>query len=260
MVLKPPFIKLEINMDLKDFFKKNNKIALGFSGGVDSAYLLYAAKKYGANIQAYYVKTQFQPQFELEDAKRLANEIGVKMTIIDYNILKHKKISCNSKDRCYYCKNRIFSLIKERALSDGFDIIIDGTNASDDHNDRPGIKALCELNVKSPLWICGLTKADVRRLSKEAGLFTWNKPAYACLASRININNEINENKLLKIESSENILFSMGFTDFRVRMYYNAARLQFKENEIEKAFNMRTEIYNRLSDYFDEISMDLKGR
>ncbi len=247
-------------MNLKDFFEENNKIALGFSGGTDSSYLLYAAKKYGADIRAYYVKTQFQPEFELEDAKRLANEANVKMTVLYYDILQYDEIRLNSKNRCYYCKNKIFGLIKEQALADGYSTIIDGTNASDDADDRPGMKALWELEVKSPLRMCGLTKTDVRKLSKEAGIFTWNKPAYACLATRVSTGNEITGDRLLKIEKGENILFDMGFTDFRVRMYYNAAKLQFKESEMEKAFNMKNEIYNRLKVCFDDILMDLKGR
>lgn len=247
-------------MDLKDFFEENNKVALGFSGGTDSSYLLYAAKKYNADIRAYYVKTQFQPDFELEDAKRLANKTGAKLTVLYYDILQYDVIRLNTKNRCYYCKNKIFELIKEQASSDGYTTIIDGTNASDAFDDRPGMKALCELEVKSPLRMCGLTKADVRRLSKEAGIFTWNKPAYACLATRVSAGNEITGDRLLKIEKAENILFKMGFTDFRVRLYYDAAKLQFKESEIEKAFNMRNEIYNRLKVCFDDILMDLKGR
>lgn len=172
-------------MELKEFFAAHPKIALAFSGGVDSAYLLYAAKQLGAEVRAYYVKTAFQPQFELDDAKRLVEALHADMTVLLVDILSDTRVAANPANRCYFCKKSIFSSILHAASADGFTTLIDGTNASDDAGDRPGMQALRELKVYSPLRDCGLTKADVRRLSKEAGLFTWNKPAYACLATRI---------------------------------------------------------------------------
>ena len=172
-------------MELKEFFAAHPKIALAFSGGVDSAYLLYAAKQLGAEVRAYYVKTAFQPQFELDDAKRLAEALHADMTVLLVDILSDTRVAANPANRCYFCKKSIFSSILHAVSADGFTTLIDGTNASDDAGDRPGMQALRELKVYSPLRDCGLTKADVRRLSKEAGLFTWNKPAYACLATRI---------------------------------------------------------------------------
>ena len=247
-------------MTLEDFFKANNKIALGFSGGTDSSYLLYAAKRYNADIRAYYVRTQFQPEFEYKDALRLAKSVGAEVTVIDYDILRHSEITENPCDRCYYCKMKIFSAICERASEDGYTVIIDGTNASDDVNDRPGMKALKQLRVISPLRECGITKADVRRLSREAGLFTWNKPAYACLATRLNTGNEITAEKLKKIESSEDFLFDLGFEDFRVRMYHDIAKLEFTKKDIEKAFGMRDKILTGLLPYFEDIVIYMKGR
>ena len=166
-------------MELKEFFAAHPKIALAFSGGVDSAYLLYAAKQLGAEVRAYYVKTAFQPQFELDDAKRLAEALHADMTVLLVDILSDTRVAANPANRCYFCKKSIFSSILHAASADGFTTLIDGTNASDDAGDRPGMQALRELKVYSPLRDCGLTKTDVRRLSKEAGLFTWNKPAYA---------------------------------------------------------------------------------
>lgn len=247
-------------MELKDFFYKYNKVAVGFSGGVDSSYLLYAAKKYCADIKAYYVKTQFQPEFELEDAKKVAKKIGADIIIVNYDILRHNNIKDNNLNRCYHCKRIIFEIIKEYAEKDGYTTIIEGTNASDDIFDRPGFKALSELNIKSPLRDCGLTKDNIRKLLKNAGLFTWNKAAYACLATRVNTNNEITADKLIKIEKSENILKNMDFHNFRARIYYNALKLQFKETEIEKAFKQRVKIYDELKEFFDDIVLDLKSR
>lgn len=170
-------------MTLQEFFQENHKAAIAFSGGVDSAYLLYAAMQCGADVRAYYVKTQFQPAFELADARRLAEQLGAPMTVLQQDALASEQVAQNPADRCYYCKQGIFSGILQAAAADGYTLILDGTNASDDAGDRPGMRALRELCVRSPLRECGLTKSEIRARSKQAGLFTWNKPAYACLAS-----------------------------------------------------------------------------
>lgn len=172
-------------MDLKEFFRQHPKAAIAFSGGVDSSYLLYAALQCGADVRAYYVKGAFQPQFELDDAQRLARDIHAPMTVLRADVLRDETVTANPANRCYYCKKVVFSSIAQAALADGYTVLLDGTNASDDAGDRPGMRALQELQVLSPLRLCGLTKPEIRRLSKEARLFTWDKPAYACLATRI---------------------------------------------------------------------------
>lgn len=247
-------------MNLSDFFQENSKIALAFSGGVDSAYLLYAAKAYGADTTAYYVKTAFQPQFEYEDACRLADELGMPMKTIELNVLADVEVSSNLKNRCYYCKRKIFTAILSAAKDDGYTVVMDGTNASDDVNDRPGMKALTELSVRSPLRECGLTKEMIRSLSKEAGLFTWDKPAYACLATRISTGTEITEDLLLRTEMSENYLRTLGFTDFRIRLMNDAARLQLKESQFDLLFKRRCEIYDTLHRYYSAVLLDLEVR
>ena len=158
---------------------------LHFSGGTDSSYLLYAAKACGANVHAYYVSTPFQPQFELDDAKLLAESLHADMTVLPFDVLTDKVVKSNPKDRCYYCKNQVFGGILKAAKEDGFTEIMDGTNASDDAGDRPGMRALKEMKVLSPLRLSGITKTALREYSRNAGLFTWNKPAYACLATRV---------------------------------------------------------------------------
>ena len=168
-------------MTLKDFFEQVPKAAAAFSGGTDSAFVLWAAKKYGCDIHAYYVKTAFQPGFELEDARRLAAELDIPMTVVDMDILSVYGAEENGPERCYYCKRAIFTRLRDAAQADGYAVLLDGTNASDDAGDRPGMRALHELQVRSPLRECGITKAQVRERSKEAGLFTWDKPAYASL-------------------------------------------------------------------------------
>lgn len=247
-------------MELKDFFEVHNKVALGFSGGVDSVYLLYAAVKYGADVAPYYVSTQFQPEFELNDAKKAANLIGAELRIINYDILQHSDITMNTADRCYYCKRKLFNAIIRQAAEDGYTTVIDGTNASDIEGDRPGMKALKELEVLSPLRECGITKETIRELSKEADLFTWDKPAYACLATRIPEGDKITSDKLSRIERAENVLFKRGFTDFRIRLFHSAARIQLPDEQMDKMIGMRNEILSELEPYFDTIFLDLKGR
>ncbi len=247
-------------MTLKDFFEKYNKAVLGFSGGVDSSFLLYAGKKYGADIKGIFVKGQFQPEFELEDARKVAQYIGTGFTVLETDVLQDANVVANSKDRCYYCKNHIFGEIAKFAKAEGYEYILDGTNASDDLEDRAGTRALREMKVLSPLRMCGLTKLQVRELSKEAGLFTWEKPSYACLATRIPAYEIITEEKLNKIQRSEGTLNEMGFRDFRIRLYGNAARIQVIESQMKGIIEKRKEIQKALNSDFDAIMLDLVER
>lgn len=247
-------------MNLSEFFEVNSKVALAFSGGVDSAYLMYAAKTCNADVTAYYVKSQFQPQFELDDAKRLADELDVKMKIIELDVLSDSDVVKNTARRCYYCKRRIFSAICEAAINDGYSIVLDGTNASDDEGDRPGMRALKELSVKSPLRECGLTKDEIRNLSKKAGLFTWDKPAYACLATRVQTDEILTAEKLIKVEKSEDFMFSLGFSDFRVRTFDNIAKIQVTENQLAMLFERHNEINAELKKYFKTVMVDMECR
>jgi len=247
-------------LTLECFFQENNSVALGFSGGVDSSYLLYAGLKYGADIRAYYVKTSFQPEFELQDAYKLAEQVGAEITVLELDVLDNEVVVSNPLDRCYHCKMDIFGAVQKQAYADGIALVIDGTNASDDADDRPGMKALAELSVRSPLRECGITKDEVRRLSKEAGLFTWDKPAYACLATRIPTGRAITPELLHSVEKAEEVLFALGFTDFRVRVFHDAARLQFSQDQMSKALDNRAVIIKMIKPYFPVVVLDLEGR
>ena len=247
-------------MTLLAFFKENPKAALGFSGGVDSSYLLYAGVQAGADIHPYYIKTAFQPQFELDDAERLCAQLGVPLTVLELDVLKNEAVTANPPDRCYHCKTALFGALSARALADGYTLLLDGTNASDDADDRPGMRALKELHVCSPLRECGLTKAEIRRLSREVGLFTWDKPAYACLATRIPSGDAITAEKLLATERAEAFLFSLGLTDFRVRNYRGAARLQFPEAQLNAVLAHRAEILQELKKDYPAVLLDLEVR
>lgn len=247
-------------MELERFFAENPCAAVAFSGGADSAYLLYAAVKAGANVKAYYVKTAFQPQFELEDAKKLAGELGTPMQVLPLDILCDQAVKANPPDRCYHCKKRIFSAIRAAAAQDGFSVLLDGTNASDDAGDRPGIRALKELSVRSPLREAGLTKAEIRRLSKEAGLFTHDKPAYACLATRIPTGETITAEKLRRTEWAETYLAGLGLRDFRVRAMGNTAKLQVRASDLNLVVTHREQITAELGKAYEGVLLDLEVR
>lgn len=247
-------------MELREFFTLHPKAAIAFSGGVDSAFLLYAALKCGADVTAYYVNSAFQPDFELRDAERLARELGADMRIIPLDILSDAQICENPPERCYFCKQRIMAAICSRAEEDGYDLVLDGTNASDDAGDRPGMRALRERGIVSPLRECGLTKPEIRALSKQAGLFTFDKPAYACLATRIPAGEKISAEKLGKIQQAEDRLFEMGFADFRARLRGQEALLQFTQEELPRARREFKEIEGRLSGLFSAVRLDDKGR
>ena len=247
-------------MTLQEFFRQHPKSALGFSGGVDSSYLLYACLTAGAEVRPYFIKTAFQPAFELEDAKRLCAQLGAELSIIELDALANPDVAKNPANRCYYCKTWLFGALQKRALEDGYTVLLDGTNASDEAGDRPGMQALSELHVLSPLRLCGLNKPQIRELSREAGLFTWDKPAYACLATRIPTGQRITNELLARVEGAEQALFSLGFTDFRVRMFHDAARVQLKPAQMQQALTRRSEILENMRPYFETVLLDLKGR
>ena len=247
-------------MELKDFFTENPRAALAFSGGVDSAFLLWAAKQYGAQVRAYYVKTAFQPQFEYEDALRLAKLLDADMVTLEVDVLQQEQIVSNPANRCYACKCCLMRTIREAATKDGFSVLIDGTNASDEAGDRPGMQALREEQVRSPLRECGLTKAQIRKASKEAGLFTHDKPAYACLATRIPTGMRITAKDLERTERSEEYLRKLGFSSFRIRLMGNSAKLQLQQQDLPLLLLHRSQIVEHLRKDYAEVLLDMEVR
>ena len=247
-------------MTLADFFAAHPKAALAFSGGADSAYLLYEARRHGCDIRPYYVKTAFQPAFELRDAERLCEELGVALTVLPLDILGLDCVRENPADRCAHCKKAIFSAILSAAAQDGCPLLLDGNNADDDPADRPGMAAAKALGVLSPLRLCGITKAALREKSREAGLFTWAKPAYACLATRIPTGTAIHAETLSAVERAEDALRALGFRDLRVRVREDCALLQFAAEELRRAEEGWPEIQKRLSPLFPVLKLDPKGR
>ena len=245
---------------LRAFFDAHPRMALAFSGGVDSAYLLYAAKACGCDVAPFYARSVFQPEFEYRDAQRLAEQLEVPLNVVPLDVLAVAAVRANPENRCYYCKQAIFTSLLAAARAQGYDTVMDGTNASDDAGDRPGMRALAELNVLSPLRLCGITKAQVRAHSREAGLFTWDKPAYACLATRIPSGTPITGEDLARVEGAEAALFDLGFSDFRVRLFHGAARLQLPGGQMARALDRRADIRAALAPWFEIVMLDLKDR
>lgn len=246
-------------MKLEEFLR-GKAAALAFSGGTDSALLLAAAVKAGCRVQPYFVHSAFQPGFELEDAKRLCEQLGVELRVLEARPLEDEQVRANGPQRCYYCKRMIFSALVSAAAADGFSEVWDGTNASDDASDRPGMRALAELKVVSPLRLCGLTKADVRRMSRELGLFTASKPAYACLATRVPTGTPLEAETLRRVERAEGALMTMGFSDLRVRVLGRLGRLQLPAGQFEEAVRRHGEITGALAPWFDGVLLDLAHR
>lgn len=243
-------------MKLTVFFKANPRAALAFSGGTDSAYLLWAAVQAGAEVQPYFVRSAFQPRFELADAERLCAQLGLTLRVLDCDVLAQPEIAANPPERCYYCKRVLFTRLLAAAAEEGYSLVLDGTNASDPEDDRPGMRALRELGVRSPLREAGLSKTEVRRLSAQAGLFTADKPSYACLATRIPSGTVITPAMLETVEQAEGLLAGLGYRNFRVRLRDWGALLQFDAEQLVQAEQDMEHIRSLLGKEFQELRVD----
>lgn len=222
--------------ELIKYLKSLGKVVLAFSGGVDSTFLLRAAKEaLKDNLKAVTIMSPYIPRWEIREAKELVKELGIDHEIIEAPIID--SIKFNPEDRCYHCKTAVFSMIIDVAKKQGYDCVIDGTNFDDIKDYRPGLKALKELDVKSPLLECKLTKAEIRAFSKELGLKTWDKPAYACLLTRIPYGNELKVKDFEKIEKAERYMMSIGFRAIRVRCHGDLARVEVSREDRSKLFD-----------------------
>ncbi len=245
---------------IRNYFGDKKKIAVAFSGGVDSTLLLKLAVVCCERVKAYYVRTQFQPSWEYREACENAEIIGAEMETIKMNVLSCEEIRENPADRCYFCKKQIMGKILEKAGEDGFTILADGSNMSDNPLERPGMKALSEYGIISPLREMGFTKKDVRQLSSHFNLNTAEKPAYSCLATRIPSGTEITEGNLAATEECEEFLMKIGFSDFRVRNEGEMARIESRAEDMKRLIEKREEILDFFSKYYKKTVLDLKER
>lgn len=223
--------------NLLDIIKRHGRAVVAFSGGVDSSFLCYAARKVlGDDVLAITINSPLIPAGEVEESREISKKIGLRQLFIEDNVID-AKVAENSPMRCYHCKKLNYSRIKKYALDNGFSVVLDGSNSDDQLDYRPGFKALNELKIVSPLREAELTKEEIRELSRRKGLPTWDKPAYACLATRIPYGEIITVEKMRIIEKAEAFLKKSGFRQFRVRMHGVIARIEVPSEEREKMFD-----------------------
>lgn len=248
---------------LEEYIRGLGSLAVGFSGGVDSSLLLVvAANVLGDKAMAITGVDASIPERELKEAKEFCKEREIRHIICKVNPMKEESYRHNSPDRCYFCKHGIFTEIKKIAAENGIEYVAEGSNMDDLGDYRPGLKAVEELSVKSPLREAGLTKQDIREISKALGLPTWSKPAYACLASRFVYGEEITEEKLRMLDQAEQFLIEHGFLEERVRIHGNIARIEVPAKDIERLASeeIREAVYEKFKALgFMFVTIDMKG-
>lgn len=246
---------------LFQFLKKYKRPAVAFSGGVDSSVLLAACCVAGLEVKPIMAESCLVPQFEHEDALRIAKETNTIITFVSFDPLKNEAFCANDGQRCYYCKGLLMQTLQSVVKKLDCDVLFDGANADDVGDYRPGMQAAKEAGVISPLLACGITKAEVRVLAEKYGLSVAQKPAYACLASRIAYGEFITEAKLKRIEVAEAELRKLGLEDLRVRCHGNLARIEVSPEQISLVAEMyRDEVVQLVkSAGFNFVALDLQG-
>ncbi|MCR5592035.1 MAG: ATP-dependent sacrificial sulfur transferase LarE [Lachnospiraceae bacterium] len=249
--------------ELKTYIARLGSLAVGFSGGADSALLLAVAHEVLKDrVIAVTAKDASVPEREIGDAVSFCKERGIRHIIIAVDPMKNEQYRKNGPDRCYFCKRGIFAEIMRTAKENGISFSAEGSNMDDLGDYRPGLKAVEELGVKSPLRHARLSKSDVRTISKAMGLPTWSKPAYACLASRFVYGEEITEEKLAMIDRAEQFLIENGFAEERVRLHGKIARIEVPEKDIPRlaSDDMRTAVYEKFREIgFSFVTLDMRG-
>ena len=249
---------------LREIFLSMEKVVVAYSGGVDSTLLLRVAKESlrEGNVVAVTALSPLYPDRELAGAKKMAQEMGVKHILIESNELEIEGFSKNPSNRCYFCKKELFEEMQNLARKEAISFVVEGSTLDDEKDHRPGRRAIQELGIRSPLQEARFTKEDVRELSRTLGLPTWDKPSFACLASRFPYGEEITPEGLRMVDEAENFLFSLGFKQVRVRHYQSLARIEVYPEEMSRLMNgsLREKVVNCLKKIgYRYVTLDLQG-
>jgi len=248
---------------LRDLLSDIDSAVLAFSGGVDSTFLLkVASEELGGKLIAATATSPTYIDEEYREALELAEELGVEHVTLESNELDNEEFRENPPERCYHCKSELFGQLQDLARERGVECVMDASNADDSGDYRPGLAAADELGVRSPLLEAGVDKAAIRRLSREMGLPTWNKPSLACLASRFPYGEEINADKLNRVEKAENFLRELGYDQIRVRSHDDLARIEVTPEEVDSLAESgtREKLVKRFKEVgFTYVTLDLQG-
>ena len=249
-------------LELKKYLLSLNSVAVAYSSGVDSTFLLKTAVDTLSrdNVLALTAKSHSFPKRELDESIEFCKSENIRQIVFESEELSIDGFSNNPPDRCYICKKELFSKIKSIARENNINAVIEGSNADDINDYRPGMRAVAELEILSPLKKVGLTKNEIRALSKQLGLKTWNKQSFACLSSRFGYGEKITVQKLDMIDKSEQLLLDLGFKQVRVRIHNDVARIEVLPNEIERVMQFKDTIYSKFKEYgFRYVTLDLRG-
>ena len=260
---KPNELLLEKYSELKDYLSSLKSVAVAFSGGVDSSFLLYATKEaLGDKVIAVTASSCSFPERELNEAKEFCSEHKIRHEVVVSEELEIEGFSHNPKNRCYLCKHELFEKIGEIADREGIKAIVEGSNLDDNGDYRPGLIAVSELGIKSPLRQIGFSKEQIRILSKYLGLPTWDKQSFACLSSRFPYGEEITERKLGMVDKAEQLLLDFGFHQVRVRIHDTIARIELEPAEFGRFMEeqIRIKVYDEFKKIgFSYVTLDILG-